>query len=103
MTVKDLSFWGLFKLSVMLDFLIPIFLIPIFLIVALFAPEKIIMNWPQKFDVFGVTLDATSGDINVSFTLITGLVIGFVGLIIQCAILYFLAQKTPLGRIRIGR
>lgn len=102
MTVKDLSFWGWVKLSLIIDFLIPLLLMPILLIVALVAPEKITINWSQKFNIYGINLDVGSGDLMVGSILISDLFIGFIGLMIQSGILYFFAQKSPLGHVKIG-
>jgi hypothetical protein len=102
MTVKNLSFWGWVKLTLILDYLILILMIPIVLIVDVFAPDKLTFNMPDKLTVYGWTL-APSGDMMVSSILFTGFIMAIIGLMIKSGVLYLLAQKTPLGRINIGK
>ncbi|WP_026940848.1 hypothetical protein [Hellea balneolensis] len=102
MYFKDLSIWGIFKVSLILDFVIPILLIPILSVIYIFAPKKFTFNWEPKFEINGMSIDFTSGVVSVGGTVLLTLIIGFIGLLVQCAILYFLAQKTPLGRVKIS-
>jgi hypothetical protein len=101
MTVKNLSFWGWVKLTLILDYLILILMIPIVVIVGVVAPDKLTFNMPDKLTVYGWTL-TPSGDMMVSSILFTGLIMAIIGLMIKSGVLYLLAQKTPLGRINIG-
>jgi len=102
MNFRDISFWGLFKLSLILDFVIPILLTPFFVILYFVAPEKFNIDWDTKFEMNGLSFDISSGVLTGSATLVFTILLGFILLMIQCGILYFLAQKTPLGNIRVG-
>ena len=103
MYFRDLSFWGIFKVSLILDFLIPLLLTPFVLIYYLAAPEKFTFNWEPKLEMNWAFMKITSSDMSVGMTVMNALFIGFIGLLIQCAILNLLAQKTPAGRIKLGK
>ena len=103
MKFRNISFWGLCKISLILDFVIPILLTPFFVVLYFVAPEKFDIDWDTKFDFYGISFDITSGDLSISATIILAILIGFIGLLVQYGILYFLAKITPLGSVKIGK
>lgn len=103
MKFRSISFWGLFKISLILDFVIPILITPFFAVYYFIAPDKFEINLDNDFNLYGLSFDVTSGDGSISAAIILIILIGIIGLLAQCGILYFLAQKTPLGNVTVGR
>ena len=101
-TFRNLSYWGILKVTLILDFLIPILFFPIFLVMNFKLSKKFGRNWPPTWEWNGLSWDWTTGDVSGGATAIIMILVGIVWLFIQSAILYFFAQKTPVGKIRIG-
>lgn len=102
MSFSQLSYWGIFKVSLIFDFAIPLLLAPFLLIWYIIAPEKVNFEWDRKLEIHGTSIDFVSGDITITANIILAAIIFIISLMIQCAVLYFFAQKTRLGRIKIG-
>ena len=102
MIFKELSYWGIFKFSLILDFVIPILLAPFLLFGLIVAPDKFSFKVDRELEFFGSSIDFGSGDITITANIFIAFILFLIGLLIQCAILYFLAQKTRLGRVKIG-
>jgi len=101
MTLRDLSFWTLVKLSLFLTMLIP-------LIAVLFLIPLVLMN------VDGVTLRATGEHLPKIFGIlgfeigglpswVTALLISIINLLATCKVLQLIARFTPIGNLKIGK
>lgn len=99
MTFRDLSYWGIVKITLIMEFFIPLLLLPFFLIFYLVAPQKVTVNISKSIDIWGLTVQA-DGIIGLAFGALIG---SLIGLFISAAILYFFGQKTRLGHVKIGR
>ena len=98
MQFKDLSFWGIFKTWVVLEITIPILLSPFIATYYLIAPEKFTFTTKTSAHVAGITINSSEW-----FTVaILALLLSLIVMLVQTAILFFLAQKTALGKITIG-
>lgn len=98
MTFRDISFWGLFKISLVIDFLIPILLAPLILLVYLTAPEKFNLSLDHVINIYGFKLQA-----NGEMSLVIGTLIAcIIGLWFQTVFLNWLGKYTRLGRVKIG-
>ena len=93
MTVRNLSFWGLFKISLILDFLLPILASPLVAVYYFTAPDKFAFEWESKFHMYGITFASTPDTLGAITAIILALFIGFIGLFVQSAAIFFLAQK----------
>ena len=102
MMFNKLSYWGIFKVSLILDFVIPLLLAPFLLVGYMVAPDRFDFELDRKLELHGTSIDFGSGDITITANIFLALILFIIGLMIQCAVLYFLAQKTRLGRIKIG-
>ena len=102
MTLRDLSFAGLAKIILLVDFLITALLLPVFGIIYLIAPDKVNFNFEPTFRMYGVTVQTPSESFDIYF-LILVLMTYFIGLLIKCAVLQLIFQRTPLGSISIGK
>lgn len=101
MIVRDLSYWGHFKIIFIINWVMPLLLLPLIIVVFLVDPEKVTFN--NSFKTYGMTIEAGGEGLVPSFTAFPFiLLISFIGLWIQAAVLYALARYTPLGRIKIG-
>jgi len=98
MQFKDLSYWGIFKLSLIFEIIIPIILAPFILVLYLTNPEATTAISLEPRSVMGLLIESDS----FGLTLLLGLILLFISLIVQSALWYFLAQKTPLGRVKIS-
>lgn len=96
MQFKDLSYWGIFKLSIVFEAAIPIISSPFLLIYYLLKPEA--FNFKFDNQIFGITVNVD----NLVIAAIMIVILTLMTLIIQSAIWYVLAKKTPLGRVRIS-
>lgn len=100
MTLRDLSFWTLVKLSLFFTALIPL--------VAIICLVPLVL-----LEVNGVTLSATGEGLPkllgiMSFEFegpplwITSFVIYSINLLFSCKLLQLIARFTPIGNIRVG-
>lgn len=103
MTLRDISYWGLFKLSLVLDFLILILLSPLIGLTYLIAPDRVQFDVAEGIRIYGVIVKTGDGNTDLIGLLISIILIGFIGLMIKCAVLTFIFRKTPIGKIVIGR
>ena len=100
MTFRDLTFSGLFKTILILETVPALCLAPFILLVFLISPESI--EYDSKVEVSGITLNFVPETPALILGILIGLILWVIGALIQTAILYFLGQKTPLGKVRIG-
>lgn len=100
MTFRDLTFWGLFKISLILEVVPALCLAPLILLIFLISPESI--EYDTKVEVSGMTLNFGPEASALPLGILMGLILWVIGTLILTAILYFLGQKTPLGKVRIG-
>ena len=97
MQFKDLSYWSIFKLGLIFEAVIPLISSPFLLALYFYMPNA--FSWDIEKPVLGPTLTTDSWGNKIGFILVGVLI----SLIVQSVIWYFLAQKTPLGRVRISR
>lgn len=103
MTFRDMDYWGIFKIILIVNWAIPILLIPFIFVVWLAKPNKVTFSHDSTFELFGATVTyGGEGFFAVLAVLPVVIVMLIIGLIIQTAILWALARYTPMGRIKIG-
>lgn len=100
MVLRDLSFWGIVKLSLILELLVTVLLSPFLILYVIVAGGEFELGTGQ-ITVLGVKLQNFDlvGTIPAS---IIGVLFGLTLLLIHCAILHFVFQKTCFGNISIG-
>ncbi|MEP1230164.1 MAG: hypothetical protein ABJG88_05770 [Litorimonas sp.] len=94
MAFKDLSYWGIFKLSLIFEAIIPIILSPFLLAVYFSKPDALNIT----SSIMGITVNTESWTTHAVLLCILTLI----SLLIQSVIWYALAQKTHLGRLKIS-
>ncbi|WP_418152101.1 hypothetical protein AB8615_07875 [Litorimonas sp. RW-G-Af-16] len=102
MQFKDLSFWGIFKISLIVEHLITVLLMPLMLIGHFVMPEKINFDITSKWKIGFLTAD-TDGLIGALVIIPLLFFTICIGAIVKAAVLHFIAQKTRLGRIKISK
>ena len=101
MNLRALTFWGIFKLTLFFEFAIQVLLAPFFFMIYLVAPDKFDIQPWGKVEYFGIGIDFSSKNFSLKMVPIAVFLI-LIGFLIQCAVLYLIAKKTPLGKIKIG-
>lgn len=94
---------GLFKFTLILEFVPALCLAPFILIFYFIAPEKLHYNFDSEIQVSGWSVGFDGGNGALTATILIAVALWLIGTLIQTALLYFLGQKTPLGKVRIGR
>ena len=103
MTFRDLSYWGLFKIILIVNWAVPILFSPLILFVWLTNPSAIKYSPSSEVLVYGISLRYGGEGLDAFLNLLPIiLIIGLIGLLIQTALLKALAHVTPLGRVKIG-
>jgi len=98
MKLKDLSFWGIFKLVLIFEYLVWILLGPILLILYIFKPEK--FNMPKEFSVKLGGIKFYTDSLAQSLFMLPLVIV--LGTLFFAVFHYLIFQKTPFGNIRIG-
>lgn len=106
MVLRDLSFWGILKLILIVEFLVPLLLTPLALLFILVFGSGFELGSGEitfsGFDIYGLKVH-TSPDYVLSFPAsIFAIALGLMLLFIQCVVLHLIFQKTRFGNIRIG-
>jgi|GEM_PF-2105536 len=103
MTFRDMSYWGIFKIILIINWAVPILLSPIILLVWLTNPSAIKYTPSAEVNVYGITLKYGGEGLDAFLNILPFiLIIGFIGMLIQSTILWAAAQYTPLGRVKVG-
>ena len=102
MTFRDLSYWGIFKLTLIFEFLVSILITPFMFLLYAVKPDAFTFNIDNPIKVAGISAHYSDAA-GMTFAFVMGFMISLIGLMVKCAVLYLLAQKTPLGRIKIGK
>ena len=98
MKLKDLSFWGIFKLVLIFEYLVWIVIGPILLLIYVLNPDAINISGDFSVNLFGIKFLVDS--LPASFIFIPIMVI--LKTIIFAFIHFTIFQKTPFGNIPIG-
>ena len=97
-----MTFWGLFKITLILDLIPTLCFLPIIMIIYLISPGKVNYNFDSSIETSIMTVNFGPGPSGLTGAILMGLIIWIITIIVLTAILYFLGQKTPLGEVRIG-
>ncbi len=101
MQFKDLSSRGVFKIVLIVDYLISALLFPLFYIGYLFEPESYTIHKELSFRVAALSIESPLEIPGNLLVIPMVLLIVFIIALIKSATLYLIAQKTSLGKIKI--
>lgn len=102
MQFKDLTFSGLFNITLIVDIVPTLCLVLLFLITYLIYPDKVDYNFDSRFEVGIMNVNVGPGTSGLTTVILVALIIWIIAVLVQTTLLYFLGQKTPLGKVRIG-
>ena len=98
MQFKDLSFWEILKTWIILEITIPILLIPVFVVLYIITPDAFVFLGETTHHIMGLGVKSNGEPLGILLILTLMLI----SMLIQSALIFLIAQKTPLGRIRIS-
>lgn len=101
MTLKDISYWGLVKISLFISFSILIIPLPVLILIAHAFGKPI--KWSFEADevqILGTFSLKIDGPETISIPV--AIIICVINYLVIIKVLHWIAQKTPLGRINIG-
>lgn len=102
MTLRDLSYWGIFRLILIAELLVPVLLSPLFLYTALTDPSKFTIDWDTGVEFLGSTFRFDPGSKTILSYTIYAILLSVIALLIKSALLNLVFQKTSVGKISIG-
>jgi len=101
MMFRDMSFSGLLKATLIINWVIPILCLPLFFIGWKINPDAVTFHQDAK--LFGTTLTWGGEGLAGYLQALPFIMVFFiVGLFIQTAILWTLGRYTPIGSIRLS-
>lgn len=106
MVLRDLSYWGIFKLTLIVEMLVPLIMTPIILLFLLMFGSD--FEWGtgemtfSGFDIYGLKLEASPDFVLTLPASIFGIALVLILILLQCGVLHLIFQKTRFGNVKIG-
>lgn len=102
MTFRDLSFWGLFNLILIVEHLITLLLLPIVYFIWRIKPSLVSFSHPAELNFYGISFSYGGADALLK-TLHTIIILFLLALFIKTSVLWALGRYTVLGRLKLTR
>ena len=102
MYLSELSISELYKFLLWLELIAFSFFVPILLLISIFQPDAFVFNEIKFLNILRVD-PAGTGILNIFAIFIIGIINLLIVNWFQAAWTIFLARKTPVGQIKIGK
>ena len=106
MVLRDLSFWGILKLTLIIEFLAPLILTSMAILLLLVSGADFELGTGKVtfsgFDIYALKVQTPPDFVPSIPVSIFAVALGLMLLLIQCVVLHLIFQKTRFGNVRIG-